>query len=78
MRRASCMIGNSSAGLLETAVLKLPSVNIGRRQDGRERAGNVRTVSNDPAAIRAAGTARCATGPGWDSWFRPTRSARRR
>ncbi len=35
------MVGNSSAALIEAAALKLPAVNIGHRQLGRERAGNV-------------------------------------
>ena len=29
MRRASCLIGNSSAGILEAPLLKLPVVNVG-------------------------------------------------
>jgi len=35
------LVGNSSAGLIEASALGLPVVNIGRRQAGRERAGNV-------------------------------------
>ena len=35
------LYGNSSSGIMETASLKLPTVNIGRRQQGRERARNV-------------------------------------
>lgn len=35
------IVGNSSAGLIECAVLKLPAVNVGPRQAGRERAANV-------------------------------------
>lgn len=34
------MVGNSSAALIEAAALRLPAVNIGPRQAGRERAGN--------------------------------------
>ena len=35
------LVGNSSAGLIEAAALRVPVVNIGPRQAGRERAGNV-------------------------------------
>jgi UDP-N-acetylglucosamine 2-epimerase (non-hydrolysing)/GDP/UDP-N,N'-diacetylbacillosamine 2-epimerase (hydrolysing) len=35
------MLGNSSSGIMETPSLALPTVNIGRRQEGRERALNV-------------------------------------
>jgi GDP/UDP-N,N'-diacetylbacillosamine 2-epimerase (hydrolysing) len=55
MRRASCLLGNSSAGILEAPLLKLPVVNIGNRQKGRLHAGNVQFVPHDPRAIvRAA------------------------
>lgn len=35
------LVGNSSAGLIEAAALKLPVVDIGQRQNGRERSSNV-------------------------------------
>jgi UDP-N-acetylglucosamine 2-epimerase (non-hydrolysing)/GDP/UDP-N,N'-diacetylbacillosamine 2-epimerase (hydrolysing) len=38
---ANLFIGNSSSGIMETPSLTLPSVNIGMRQRGRERARNV-------------------------------------
>ena len=38
---ASLFIGNSSSGIMETPSLKLPAVNVGVRQAGRERARNV-------------------------------------
>lgn len=41
LRAASLMLGNSSSGIMETASFALPTVNIGLRQKGRERAGNV-------------------------------------
>lgn len=40
-RRDGVLVGNSSAALIEAAALRLPAVNIGARQAGRERAGNV-------------------------------------
>jgi UDP-N-acetylglucosamine 2-epimerase (non-hydrolysing)/GDP/UDP-N,N'-diacetylbacillosamine 2-epimerase (hydrolysing) len=41
LRRASAMVGNSSAGLVEAPSLGIPAVNIGERQAGRLRAANV-------------------------------------
>lgn len=41
MEGATFMIGNSSSGLMETPYFKIPSVSIGRRQDGRARDSNV-------------------------------------
>ena len=54
MRRAQCMVGNSSAGILEAPLLKLPVVNVGNRQRGRLYAENVQFVSHDQRAIAAA------------------------
>jgi GDP/UDP-N,N'-diacetylbacillosamine 2-epimerase (hydrolysing) len=51
MRRASCLIGNSSAGILEAPLLKLPVVNIGNRQRGRLHAENVEFVPHDKYRI---------------------------
>lgn len=56
MRRARCMLGNSSAGILEAPLLKLPVVNVGNRQKGRLHAENVQFVDHDPSAICAAVT----------------------
>lgn len=44
MRRASCLLGNSSAGILEAPLLKLPVINVGNRQMGRLHAKNVQFV----------------------------------
>ena len=44
MRKASCMLGNSSAGILEAPLLKLPVINVGNRQKGRLHAQNVKFV----------------------------------
>jgi UDP-hydrolysing UDP-N-acetyl-D-glucosamine 2-epimerase len=54
MRACACLVGNSSSGLREAAFLGVPSVNIGSRQSGRERAANVTDVDYDAAGIRAA------------------------
>lgn len=53
------MVGNSSAGLIECAALGVPAVDVGERQGGRERPGNVVHVDGSGrdeivAAIAAA------------------------
>jgi UDP-hydrolysing UDP-N-acetyl-D-glucosamine 2-epimerase len=49
------LVGNSSGALIEGAVLKLPAVDIGPRQAGRERAGNVVASAGEAAdQVRAA------------------------
>ena len=47
------LVGNSSCGIMETPALALPTVNIGMRQRGRERARNIVDVAPDSAAIIA-------------------------
>jgi len=54
MRYAAALVGNSSSGIHETASLGVPTVNIGSRQQGRERGANVLDVGNDRDAIREA------------------------
>ncbi|CAH0118001.1 UDP-N,N'-diacetylbacillosamine 2-epimerase (hydrolyzing) [Paenibacillus sp. CECT 9249] len=54
MRRASCLVGNSSAGILEAPLLKLPVVNVGNRQKGRLHAENVQFVNHDEEEIYQA------------------------
>ena len=44
---ASILIGNSSSGIIESSSFKLPVINIGTRQQGRENAGNVVDVDYD-------------------------------
>jgi len=41
LRRAVAVVGNSSSGLIEAPSFRVPTVNIGNRQDGRVRAANV-------------------------------------
>jgi UDP-hydrolysing UDP-N-acetyl-D-glucosamine 2-epimerase len=41
LRQVDALVGNSSSGIMETASFALPTVNIGLRQKGRERALNV-------------------------------------
>jgi UDP-hydrolysing UDP-N-acetyl-D-glucosamine 2-epimerase len=54
LKLAAALVGNSSSGIIETPVLRLPAINIGRRQDARLSAENVLHVGHDRAAIRAA------------------------
>lgn len=51
LRHASCLIGNSSAGILEAPALRLPVVNVGNRQKGRLCSENVSFVDHDKKAI---------------------------
>lgn len=48
------LLGNSSSGIMESASLALPTVNVGVRQQGRERARNVIDAEPTADAIRAA------------------------
>jgi UDP-hydrolysing UDP-N-acetyl-D-glucosamine 2-epimerase len=41
LRHADILVGNSSSGIMESASFALPTVNVGMRQQGRERARNV-------------------------------------
>jgi len=54
MNVAAVFVGNSSAGIMETPSFKLPCINIGIRQEGRLRAGNVIDVVHERALIRDA------------------------
>ncbi|MBM3651044.1 MAG: UDP-N-acetylglucosamine 2-epimerase (hydrolyzing), partial [Alphaproteobacteria bacterium] len=51
---ADVLVGNSSSGIVEAASFGTPVVNVGDRQEGRERNANTQDVSVDPAAIRHA------------------------
>ncbi|MEM9056518.1 MAG: UDP-N-acetylglucosamine 2-epimerase [Pseudomonadota bacterium] len=51
LRDAALLLGNSSSGIMETASLNLPTINIGMRQQGRDRAANVVDVAADRDAI---------------------------
>ena len=54
MAAADVMVGNSSSGVIESPSFDLPVVDIGPRQEGRERAGNTITVEHDETKIRDA------------------------
>lgn len=54
IRHAAVLVGNSSSGIIEAPLLKLPVVNVGSRQVGREHGGNVQFVGYDSEAIGKA------------------------
>jgi UDP-N-acetylglucosamine 2-epimerase len=51
---ATAIVGNSSVAIRECSYLGVPAVNIGSRQQGRERGHNVIDVDHDRAAIATA------------------------
>jgi GDP/UDP-N,N'-diacetylbacillosamine 2-epimerase (hydrolysing) len=51
MKLAAVMVGNSSSGIVEAPSLGLPAVNIGIRQEGRERGANVIDTGYDKKVI---------------------------
>ena len=51
MKYADVLVGNSSTGIREAPSFQLPVVNIGTRQNGRLRAGNVIDVPHDVEKI---------------------------
>ena len=54
LKNSSCLVGNSSSGIRESSYLGVPVVNIGDRQQHRERGKNVLDVKNDEKAILKA------------------------
>jgi UDP-hydrolysing UDP-N-acetyl-D-glucosamine 2-epimerase len=54
LAQAEIMLGNSSSGIMETASFALPTVNVGLRQQGRERARNVLDAAAEKTSILKA------------------------
>jgi UDP-N-acetylglucosamine 2-epimerase (non-hydrolysing)/GDP/UDP-N,N'-diacetylbacillosamine 2-epimerase (hydrolysing) len=54
LKYSDLLLGNSSSGIMETASLALPTINIGMRQKGRERPANVLDVAPEASAITQA------------------------
>ncbi|QNM85770.1 UDP-N-acetylglucosamine 2-epimerase (hydrolyzing) [Polaribacter pectinis] len=54
LNNSICLIGNSSAGIRECAFLGVKAVNIGKRQDGRDRGKNVIDVDYKKEEIKEA------------------------
>lgn len=51
LKIAAVLVGNSSSGIIEAPSFKLPFVNIGKRQTGREHGANVINAPNNKDAI---------------------------
>lgn len=54
MKHVDVMLGNSSSGIIEAAAFNTPVVNIGKRQQGRERSTNVVDVDIEKSGIEKA------------------------
>ena len=54
MLQSAALVGNTSSGLVEAGYLRVPFVNIGARQDGREHGPNVIFTNYDAVAIANA------------------------
>ena len=59
LHHADCLIGNSSVGIRECAYLGVPVVNIGTRQNRRDRGSNVVDVTYDVQVIKKAIEEQC-------------------
>jgi UDP-hydrolysing UDP-N-acetyl-D-glucosamine 2-epimerase len=51
LRQVELLVGNSSSGIMESASFSLPTVNVGLRQQGRERPRNVLDADANPGSI---------------------------
>lgn len=54
LKQVDTIVGNSSSGIMEAASFALPVVNVGTRQQGRERGPNIIDVPAETDAIRMA------------------------
>ncbi len=54
LMHCTCIVGNSSVAIRECSFLGVPAVNVGTRQQGRERGRNVIDVGHDRGAIAQA------------------------
>ncbi|MFI5212926.1 MAG: UDP-N-acetylglucosamine 2-epimerase [Gemmatimonadales bacterium] len=54
LRSIDVMVGNSSCGIIEAPLLRIPVINVGRRQVGREHSENVIFVDHEERQIVAA------------------------
>ena len=54
LNNCACIIGNSSSGIREGSFLGIPAVNIGTRQNNRERGKNIIDVDYDSSSIAKA------------------------
>ena len=63
MRKTACLVGNSSSGIREGAFIGTPVVNIGTRQNARDRGSNVMDVPYGRDEIKAAIARQVGHGP---------------
>ena len=63
MKKTVCIVGNSSSGIRDAAFIGTPVVNIGTRQNGRDKGSNVLDVANHREAITIAIKKQIASGP---------------
>jgi UDP-hydrolysing UDP-N-acetyl-D-glucosamine 2-epimerase len=63
MRKTACLVGNSSSAIREGSFIGTPAVNVGPRQEGRQRGSNVVDVGYDREEIAGAVRAQIEHGP---------------
>jgi UDP-hydrolysing UDP-N-acetyl-D-glucosamine 2-epimerase len=63
MRKTACLVGNSSSAIREGSFIGTPAVNVGPRQEGRQRGANVVDVGYDRGEIAEAVRAQVEHGP---------------
>lgn len=63
LKNAGCLVGNSSVGIRECAYIGVPVVNIGSRQNGRDRGANVIDTQYNRVEIGEAIRKQVAAGP---------------
>jgi UDP-hydrolysing UDP-N-acetyl-D-glucosamine 2-epimerase len=51
LRQVDMVLGNSSSGIMETPSFAIPTINVGLRQQGRERARNILDAAPDAGSI---------------------------
>jgi UDP-hydrolysing UDP-N-acetyl-D-glucosamine 2-epimerase len=63
MARTACVVGNSSSAIREGSFIGTPAVNVGPRQEGRDRGSNVVDVDYEAPQIADAVRAQVENGP---------------
>jgi UDP-N-acetylglucosamine 2-epimerase len=63
MRKTACLVGNSSSAIREGSFIGTPAVNVGPRQEGRQRGSNVADVDYDRGEIADAVAHQVRNGP---------------
>jgi len=69
LKKANCLVGNSSAGIKECSYLGIPAVNIGTRQNKRLRADNVIDADYNQEQIKQAVISQLEHGPYMPSYI---------